>query len=117
MREPRNREGVFRKGAGIALSIIAAAALGLAVLAAPGGAGEVAQGGVAEPQDAVRLLGARCTFCHGPVLMLGFSRRMLDAGGSAALDAFLARHHAPDAEARAAIVDFLANPVGGSPGN
>jgi hypothetical protein len=59
----------------------------------------------------VRLIGARCLFCHGPTLMLAFSRRMLDRGGMDALDAFLAGHHAPDAEARAAIVDFLASPV------
>lgn len=64
-----------------------------------------------EQPSPVRLIGARCVFCHGPVLMLGFSRRMLQAGGPAALDEFLATHHAPDREAREAIVDFLSQPV------
>lgn len=58
----------------------------------------------------VRLIGARCVFCHGAPLMLGFSRRMLDKGGTQALDAFLATHHAPDTEAREAIVQFLSQP-------
>lgn len=57
---------------------------------------------------ASRLMEARCTSCHGLTLALSFSREMLDDGGKDALDAFLAKHHAPDAAARAAIVDFLA---------
>jgi hypothetical protein len=43
--------------------------------------------------------------------MLAFSQRKLDAGGPQALDTFLSGHHAPDAEARAAIVKFLSHPV------
>ena len=60
---------------------------------------------------AIELIRARCTFCHGPTLMLGFSRRMLDKGGKDALDAFLLKHHVPDAAARDAIVNFLAAPM------
>lgn len=63
---------------------------------------------------AIKLIEARCTFCHGPTLMLGFSRRMLDKGGKDLLDEFLAKHHAPDAAARAAIVNFLAGPMSDS---
>lgn len=59
----------------------------------------------------VRLIGARCIFCHGPVLMLAFSRKTLDTGGPPALDAFLAKHHAPDAEVREAIVRYLSQPL------
>lgn len=55
----------------------------------------------------VALIGARCVFCHGPAVMLSFSRNLLFEGGPGALDAFLERHHAPDKEARDAIVRFL----------
>ena len=60
----------------------------------------------------VALIGARCVFCHGPAVMLSLSRRLLDETGLKALDVFLARHHAPDKEARDAIVQFLSNPFG-----
>jgi len=66
----------------------------------------------AEAPQPARLIGARCVFCHGPTLMLAFSRRMVESGGMEALDAFLFTHHAPDADARAAIVRFLADPLG-----
>ena len=65
-----------------------------------------------EAPSGASLIGARCIFCHGPALMLGFSQRNLDAGGPKALDTFLSGHHAPDAEARAAIVKFLSHPMG-----
>ena len=62
----------------------------------------------------VALIGARCVVCHGPAVMLSLSRRLLDTSGPEALDVFLARHHAPDEEARDAIVRFLSNPIGTS---
>lgn len=62
--------------------------------------------------SAVELIRARCIFCHGPALMLALSQRVLDTGGMPALDVLLAGHHAPDAAARAAIVDFLEDPMG-----
>jgi hypothetical protein len=65
---------------------------------------------VSDPSP-VRLIGARCIFCHGPALMLAFSRRTLDEGGRDALDAFLTTHHVPDDEARDAIVRFLSQPL------
>lgn len=66
------------------------------------------------PPTGISLIGARCVFCHGPMSMLAFSRKKLDAGGAEGLDDFLAAHHAPDDEARAAIVKFLVNPMGGA---
>ena len=89
----------------LAFSVAVSTALGSAAL------GEEAAERAETPQPA-RLIGARCVFCHGPTLMLAFSRRMVESGGMEALDAFLASHHAPDAEARAAIVRFLADPLG-----
>ena len=62
----------------------------------------------------VALIKARCVFCHGPAVMLSLSRTLLDAAGPEALDVFLARHHAPDEEARDAIVQFFSNPFGAS---
>ena len=62
----------------------------------------------------VALIGARCIFCHGPALMLSFSRKLLNEAGPEGLDVFLAHHHAPDADARDAIVQFLLNPSGAS---
>lgn len=62
----------------------------------------------------VALIRARCVFCHGPAVMLSLSRRLLNAAGPESLDVFLARHHAPDEEARDAIVQFLSKPYGAS---
>lgn len=62
----------------------------------------------------VALIGARCIFCHGPALMLSFSRKLLIESGQEGLDLFLAKHHAPDEDAREAIVHFLLNPSGAS---
>ena len=59
-------------------------------------------------EQAIQFIGARCTFCHSAPLMLALSRRMLDQGGPYA---FLLEHHAPDNEARAAIVQFLSPPT------
>lgn len=64
-----------------------------------------------ETPSAVSLFGARCIFCHGAAVALAFSRKKLDAGGPEELDAFLSGHHAPDDEARAAIVKFLLQPM------
>ena len=61
--------------------------------------------------SAIELIAARCTFCHSPAIVLVFSQRMLEQKGSNALDGFLAKHHAPDAQARAAIVEFLSRPM------
>jgi len=82
-------------------------AFGLAALSAEQ---EYTVGQDSQP-SALKLIGARCIFCHSPPLTLAFSVRILDAGGSNALDAFLAKHHAPDAKAREIIVRFLAQPV------
>lgn len=64
--------------------------------------------------SAVELIGARCIFCHGPAIMLSFSRKLLSEAGREGLDAFLAQHHAPDDDARDAIVQFLLDPSGAS---
>ena len=53
------------------------------------------------------LIRSRCTFCHGQALTLQFSRRILYSNGPTALDELLAQHHAPNAEERDAIVEFL----------
>lgn len=53
------------------------------------------------------LISSRCTFCHGQALTLEFSRRILFSNGPTALDELLAQHHAPNAEERDAIMDFL----------
>lgn len=98
----------LRNGLAVALTWTFAAALA-AFGAEPGGA----PGSETGP-PAIKLIGARCVFCHGPVLMLGFSRRMLDRDGPAALDRFLVTHHAPDNAARKAIIEFLAHPGGES---
>ena len=66
-----------------------------------------------EAPSAADLIKARCLACHGATTTLAFSRRVLDAGGPAALDVFLAQHHAPDAAARAKIVKFLSQSLGG----
>ena len=44
--------------------------------------------------------------------MLSFSRKLLSESGQEGLDTFLAKHHAPDEDAREAIVQFLLNPSG-----
>lgn len=85
-------------------------ALTMALMAPSPGVGQAAREGE-EEAAAVSLVKARCLFCHGAVTMLGFSQRMLDAGGPEALDIFLAGHHAPDAEARRAIVQFLSRSI------
>lgn len=64
-----------------------------------------------EAPSAASLFGARCIFCHGAAVTLAFSRKKLDAEGPNGLDAFLSGHHAPDDEARAAIVKFLLPPM------
>ena len=86
--------------------------IALLVPASPGG--QEADETASEPPSAVDLIKSRCLSCHGPTTMLAFSRRILDAGGPAALDTLLARHHAPDAEARAAIVQYLSQSLGGT---
>ena len=54
-----------------------------------------------------RLVQARRGFYYEPALTCAFSQRLLDSDGTQALDAYFATHHAPDAEAREAIVRFL----------
>ncbi len=54
-----------------------------------------------------QVIAGRCVFCHGPITMMGFSRRMVDEGGPEALDTFLVTHHAPDEDARRALVEFF----------
>ena len=80
---------------------------------APGQGQEDAYQSIDRPSP-VALIEARCVFCHGPAVMLSFSLRLLNAAGPEALDVFLAQHHAPDEEARDAIVQFLSNPIGAS---
>ena len=58
--------------------------------------------------DVVGIIEARCTHCHGLTLVINFSHRMIENSGKSAFEAFLTTHRAPDAEARTAIVDFLA---------
>lgn len=60
------------------------------------------------------IIGARCVFCHGPTVMLSFSHKLLAEAGQQGLDDFLRIHHAPDKEARDAIVQFFLNPSGSS---
>ena len=93
--------------------LLPALALGTILTAASLGMGEdVDRSRTGEP-SAVSLIAARCTFCHGAATTLAFGRRILDTGGAEALDLFLAGHHAPDAGARASIVNFLVHPLGG----
>lgn len=77
----------------------------LFILLAVGGAGTGPE--ATEPSLGKRLVDARCVTCHGRPLTLGFSARLLADAGGDGLDLFLAEHHAPDAEARQAIVDYL----------
>ena len=91
-----------------------ALALALALAGvAPAAALEKPRQSAVEPSP-VALVGARCVFCHGPAVMLSFSRNLLSEGGPEALDTFLERHHAPDKAARDAIVRFLVDPAGSS---
>ena len=89
-------------------------ALTMALGTPSAGAGQELGPGQTEDPAAVDLVKARCLFCHGAVTMLGFSHRILDAGGPDALDSFLTGHHAPDTEARGAIVLFLSRSHGGA---
>lgn len=92
--------------------LLPALAMGTILTAASLGLGQDAERSRTGEPSAVSLVAARCTFCHGAATTLAFSRRVLDSGGPEALDLFLAGHHAPDAGARASIVDFLAHPFG-----
>ena len=58
---------------------------------------------------AVRVIEARCVSCHGAELVEKFSLRVLAEGGASLLDARLKEHRAPDAEARAAIVEYFSS--------
>lgn len=49
----------------------------------------------------------RCTFCHSRILSMVLLNRVFEADGLTGVDAFLARHHMPDAEARKLILDYL----------
>ena len=62
-----------------------------------------------EQPSAERLIEARCSFCDGSRVLSTLSQRKLAEEGLEALDLFLSSHHAPDAEARQAIVRFLAS--------
>ena len=75
---------------------------------------EGSQTRASEPR-AIELITARCSACHGVTLTMAFCRRMLDAGGPFALDAFLTNHQVPDADVRAAIVQFLATTLKDEP--
>ena len=85
------------------LIVVAATSFGTIALAAEQPSAD-ADASVPTP---TRLIQARCGFCHDPDLTFAFSRRVLEVGGTEALDDFLATHHAPDAEAREAIVRYL----------
>lgn len=77
----------------------------LFILLAVGGAGTGPE--ATEPSLGKRLVDARCVTCHGLALTLGFSAKLLAEEGGEALDEFLVEHHAPDEEARQAIVQYL----------
>ena len=49
----------------------------------------------------------RCTFCHSRILAIVFLKRRVENHGIAEVDAFLARHHLPDAEPREVIIRYL----------
>ena len=49
----------------------------------------------------------RCTFCHSRILTFTLLNWSVEKHGIAELDAFLARHHLPDAEAREVIIHYL----------
>ncbi|MCU9847693.1 hypothetical protein OEZ60_06700 [Defluviimonas sp. WL0024] len=55
----------------------------------------------------VRVIRARCVACHSPILMMAFVNRYVEKAGCDELTSFLAKHHAPDEEGRAAIVEFF----------
>ena len=53
------------------------------------------------------LINARCIACHSTKSLIKFVARCSEQHGSAYLDNFLTRHHAPDETARAAIIAYL----------
>ena len=64
-----------------------------------------------QPSGAL-LVETRCGFCHSTALLKVLADRKLAEDGSDEMQAFLAGHHAPDAEARLAILQFLLSAPG-----
>ena len=57
------------------------------------------------------LVKSRCVFCHPKTSLPKLVERCTDQHGAEYLDDFLKRHHAPDDEARADIIAYLACPA------
>ncbi len=71
-------------------------------LGAPGVAAETASGAA--------VWSAQCAKCHrDPARIAATLPTATDDAGKARLDAFLAKHHASDAQLRAALVEWLAS--------
>ncbi|MDU8913394.1 hypothetical protein [Aestuariicoccus sp. MJ-SS9] len=61
----------------------------------------------APPPDPSTVIEQHCTFCHSRILTQVMLVRHADLYGIETIDAFLIRHHLPDAPARAAILRYL----------
>jgi hypothetical protein len=86
-------------GAVIGLITIIAAGVTLLTLAAD------AQSDLEKQGEA--LINARCIACHSTKSLIKFVARCAEQRGDAYLDSFLTRHHAPDENARTAIIAYL----------
>ena len=56
------------------------------------------------------LIQSRCSVCHASDSLRRFVERCAERRGTAYLDQFLARHHAPEPEVRATIIAYLTCP-------
>jgi mono/diheme cytochrome c family protein len=90
------------------MGVVAAVALGLRLpLLAPPAAAQAGDTAAAAAGEAA--YARACARCHSdPRAIGGRAARLDDAARRAALERFLAHHHAPDAATRAAIVAWMA---------
>jgi hypothetical protein len=88
-------------------SLISGAALLIALAPLVTGKGDAQDRNAPEPPSAALLVDTRCGFCHSTALLMDLAQRKLAEDGPEEMKAFLAGHHAPDAEARFAIFQFL----------
>ena len=88
-------------------SLISGAALLIALAPLVSGKGDAQDRDAPEPPSAALLVETRCGFCHSAALLIMLAKRKLAEDGPEEIQAFLAGHHAPDAEARLAILQFL----------
>lgn len=87
--------------------LIGAATLVLTLVCLPSGHGTGEERHVPDQPSGALLVEARCGFCHSAALLAVLAQRKLAEDGPEEVMTFLVGHHAPDAEARLAIFQFL----------